>query len=415
MSEIKKDGFPVKIFICVAVISGLGIMFLTNTSGIFYVTVSEALGVSRSQFSLYYTVQSLTSMVTLLFAGQIVAKYQKKLPLIVALASIGQFSAYFLMSRAQSMVSFYIAALILGFCAAFDTQLLTGVLINNWFRKKTGLIFGITSALTSVCGALITPKLNAIVLSDWRLGYLTVGIGVLASVLPCTFFFKYSPALEGRRAWGELEAPTNTVTTPVANEGVPYNVALKSISFYMCVLMTFFSVAWSCFTFAIPGYVASIGYDGAVVGLCLSCYLVGGVIGKLLGGFLNDVIGTVNSLAVVAAMGTAGMLLLILVAPGSKALLFVGCVLFGVAMGTTGVHPPLITRSCFGNRDYAKIYGNISSVIWIASAVVIPFYNLFYDASGSYVSGMWLAIAAIMLCVVCAIVALRTSKKLERI
>lgn len=136
MSEMKKGGFPVKIFICVAVISGLGIMFLTNTSGIFYVTVSEALGVTRSSFSLYYTVQCLVSMVTLFFAGQIVAKYQKKLPLIVALASFGQFCAYFLMSRAQSMAAFFVAAIILGICAAFDTQLLTGVLINNWFRKR---------------------------------------------------------------------------------------------------------------------------------------------------------------------------------------------------------------------------------------------------------------------------------------
>lgn len=412
---VKQDKFPVKIFVCILVLGFFGLSLLTNMQGLFYVTVSEHFGVARSQFSLYYTVQSLAAMVTLFFAGNIMTKHQNKLSLIVAAAVITQFVGYFLFAKAQSIVLFFVVAVFLGIAGGFDTHLLIGVLTNNWFAKKNGFVLGLSTALASVAGAIISPKMSVIIASNWRTGYLVIAFGVLITLLPVSFIIKFSPAQEGRRPYGaaELEAEADK-NTNLDTSGVPYKTALKSPAFYLCALLLFFATGWSCFTFAMPGYISSLGYDASVVGFCASAYLIGGVIGKFLGGTLNDALGFLKSMIVLTVIGVAGMILLIFAAPNSSTMVIIGGVLFGVGMGICGVHPPLIVRACFGNKDYSRIYSNVGSLIWVASMVLIPIYNLIFDSTGSYVPAMWAAIVMIVLALVCGSTAVASSKKLKR-
>lgn len=406
-----KQAFPVRVFLSIMIINGVLVGLLTNMQGLFYVSVAESLGVTRTQFSLYYTVQCIAAMVTLFFAGNIVTRFKEKMSLLIVGAVIIQFVGYFVFSRATNLATFFIGGAFLGFSGAFDTHLIIGVMVNNWFVKLRGFVTGFGMALSSVVAAIFSPILSPIIAENWSRGYLVLAISILVAGIPGGLLAKYSPLLEGKSAYGE-----DTQTNPNQSElvtGVSQKNALKSSAFYLCCILTFFATAWASFTFAIPGYVGSIGYDAVVVGFCASCYLVGGVAGKLLCGWLKDIMGTGKSLALIIVVSVVGMLMMIFGAQ-NLTVLYVSCVLYGIGYGVVGVYPPLVARECFGGKDYAKIYGNITCFIWIGSMIIIPMYNLIYDISGTYVTGMWAAIVMFILTYFCATFAIRTSKHLPK-
>ncbi|NMD44520.1 MAG: MFS transporter, partial [Clostridiales bacterium] len=154
MNENKTNGFPTKIFIGLLLLSGIGGYFLLNIQGLFYVPVSEYFGVARSTFSLYYTAQCAGAFIGASFAGTIISKYKRQMPILIFMAAVVQFMGYFLFSKAQSVSVFFIVAPFLGIAGAFDTQMIMGLVLANWFNKKNGLILGIVTAFSSLFGAL---------------------------------------------------------------------------------------------------------------------------------------------------------------------------------------------------------------------------------------------------------------------
>jgi len=411
MENKKQDSFPVLMFICVIAIGGVGLCLVANMNPLFYAAVSEALGLPRATFSLYYSVQCLFCMVALFFAGSIISKYKKLLPIFSAACYLVIGLGYLAFSRANSLTVFMICGAFMGIGVAFGGFLLVGTLINNWFFKKTGLIVGIYSACTSIVGAIISPRMAVLIASDWRAGYTAVAIGCFI-MIPFCLCIKFSPELAGRKAWGADEVE-QTEAKPVNNSGVTYNRALKSSTFYLCVLVVFLATAYANFTYAIPGHAANVGYDPATVGLVSSCYLISSIFGKLGGGWMKDRIGLVKALAVIVVLGVIGMLIMIFV-PTIKGFMLAGSFLFGIAMSITGVFPPLVVRECFGNKAYSKILSNVTTMIYVSSMTVIPVYNLFYDRTGSYVFGMCVSMCALLLCLGSTATAIKTSKKLER-
>lgn len=415
MVDVISEKFPIRILVCILLINGIAMALLTNTPGLFYATVSKSLGVARSTFSLYYTVLSLACMVTLFFSGQIMAKYHKKLKLIVLICAVLQFGGYYLFYSAHSLTPFFLGGILVGIGNAFDTFVLVALLTNNWFKKKNGLILGIAAASCSAVAAIVSPRLAVLIASDWRMAYLVVGSVAAAVIAVCGLLVSYSPQEEGKIAWGSSEVAAATGINSASLTGVPYAIAVKSASFWLLIIMTFCATSWAAFSFAVPGYVSSLGYPARDIGLTVSCFLYGALGGKLFLGWLNDRLGAVRSLGVIVVLGLIGMLTIIIIGASSKPILFTGAVLFGVTMAITGVHPPFAVKACFGDKDYTKIYSNISIMIWVASSIIIPVYNLFFDKFGTYIPAMWLAMALIVGCFVSMVFAMRISVKLERV
>lgn len=413
--EKRKDRISVRILLCLFAFGSVGMALITNTQGLFYATVSEALGITRSALSLYYSIQSLACMITLFFAGNIISKYKNRLNIIIFIMVLMQSAGYLLFSRANSLATFIIVGVFLGIGSAFSTHLLVGILVNNWFRKRNGFVLGLFSALASATGAVLFPKLAVLVAADWRNAYFVLAMLILG-LFPFAIILKYSPDMVGLKPYGaDDSAVIQLATVPVDSSGVPHKVAVKSFAFWLCILMEFCCIGWSCFSGIIPGFVGSLGYDPYVIGTMASTYLIGAIIGKLLGGWLNDKLGLVRGLLVVVICGIAGPIIWSLFAATSSTILYFGGIFYGIGMGAAGVFPPVLVRECFGNMDYAKIWSNVSTAIWVASMIIIPVYNLSYDVTGSYIPGLFLAIAVFILGFIFTVLALKTSKKLERV
>lgn len=395
-----KQKFPVKIFILAMLVGAVSCSFTSNTTGLFYVPASEALGLSRTTFSLYYSWQALATFITLMFAGKFLANHREKFSMIVILCGIGTLLSYFLYSRANSMVLFYVGATLLGVCNAFDTSLLYSLLLNNWFAKKTNFFFGLATALTSLTATFFSPKLSVLVASNYRNAYLLIGAVVAVITVIVGLFAKYSPDMVGLKPWGAEENEAQSEKKENVLTGVKFEDAKKSGSIVLGCATIFCGASLGFYTFAIPGYVGSLGYDAVVIGVVSSCYLVGGLVSRLLAGYLTDVIGVMKSLIICVAIGIIGILVLIFGAASGVAMVYVGSVLFGFGMCYSSCIPSIMTRDLYGSKDYAKIFSPISSMIWLGTMIMIPIYNAIYDLFGTYVPGMWLVIALLLISLV---------------
>lgn len=415
----QKERFHTGIFIAMLSYS-IGILYLiTNCVGIFYVPVSTALGMDRGLFSTYYSVQSIAAMITLFFSGKIIQRYQKQLKLILVLASLVIFGGYALFATGTSLAHFYAGGILIGAGLGFCSHMVIASIINNWFKLKTGTILSVVVTCPSVIGIFVNPILTEMIETrGYQMVYWVIGIGMLIFTVPAALFLiRYTPEDAGKLPYGAAaaaKAAEESTETAVSTASVSYRTAIKSPSFWLIFFFTFAAVAWANFIQILPGFAADAGLTGAAIGQATSWMLVGSIVAKIALGTLSDRIGPVKAAGLMTLLGVIGMCMMIFTSPENAVLFYAGIVLYGLGQAVLGVVPPIVCRAAFGLREYSAIYGNISTGIWIGTAVVIPMFNFAFDLSGSYVVSMIIAIALFLLGQIALMAGVKMAQKLPR-
>lgn len=420
--EVKKEKFPVAIIVALlAYCFGVQAVML-NTVGLFFVPVSKALDVSRGTLSTYYSIQALVTMTTLFFAGKFLQKYQSKIKLILLCSTALLFIGYSLFAIGTAVWYWYVGGIFVGVAVAFTTQMFIGTLVNNWFKVKAGTVMGVLMALVSVFGVFISPFFTATIASKgYQFVYWMINFTMLVfTVIPAIFLVKFKPADAGLKAYGEdqaaeiAKAKAQDAQSAQSVKSVPHGAALKSSAFWFLFIFTFSTVCWSNFIQIIPAYAASVGFTGVMIGTTMSAMLIGGIVGKLLLGYLTDKIGAIKATAIMVVLGVIGIVIMIMNDSSTQSIFFAGAFLFGLAFGILGVVPPIIIRGAFGMKNYAAIYGNITIAIWVGTAIIIPFYNFVYDKTGSYITPMYISAVVLVIGFLCMIAGMNSAKKLPR-
>lgn len=155
---------------------------VSNSTSYFIVAVTEALNVTRAEFSIYYTIVSICTAIMSICCGFILPKlgYRKAFLMGSAGVAIG----FFIMSRLTALWMVYVGGALIGCFQAFIVVPPVAV-VNAWFPKKhNGLVIGFTMAGTGAGGiimAQVMPRVVAYV--DWRTGYIISAIGFIAITL----------------------------------------------------------------------------------------------------------------------------------------------------------------------------------------------------------------------------------------
>lgn len=141
MSENKKKiHYAWWILVGLCLIVGLGKGGLNNSSGLFLNPISKDLGIGMGNLSLYFSVSAIVTMIFLPIGGKLMAKYDTRLLLTVAI--ILQAGAFAMFGLMNSVWGWYLFAIPLAVGGVFITVMAGPVLINQWFKKKNGLALG---------------------------------------------------------------------------------------------------------------------------------------------------------------------------------------------------------------------------------------------------------------------------------
>lgn len=415
MSRKKTIHYAWWILLGLSIIVGLGKGALNNSAGLFLPPVTKDLGIGTGNLSLYFSVSAIVTLIFLPIGGKLMAKYNTRLLLTVAIIlQAGAFAMFGLMS---SVWGWYLFAIPLAVGGVFITVIAGPVLISQWFKKNNGLALGILSAAGGALGAIAQPIVGYLIANQgWRASYILVGIAVIVIVVPVILLIiKKSPKEKGLQPFGaeEKDDTGNSNAGEMNVKGVTMAVAKKSSAFYALILFFFLVTSIASFSMHIPTFLMNKGFDVAFAGNVMATYMIGVLVGSLILGFLSDRIGTKNTAILAMIVGLIGITLL-LVSVSSTIAITIAVGLFGTISSSIGTLGPALTSSLFGNKEYSQIYSNASLGLAISSIVALPAYGYVFDFTGSYNVVLIAIIIMLIINIIAVIVAFKGKKKLEQ-
>jgi MFS family permease len=131
----------------------------------------------------------------------------------------------------------------------------------------------------------------------------------------------------------------------------------------------------------IPALV-DIGINELTAASILSYTLVIAALGRLIGGFLGDVVGPKKVTAI--AFIAQGLAIAVLALATTLTQVMIFATIFGIAFGTRGTLMTVLRAEVFGRRNFSRLAGwmdPISSVFVLISPI---FAAMIYDSVGSY-------------------------------
>lgn len=377
--------WKVLVVLCGLVAAAIGISI--NTSGVFYSTVSEDLGILRGAFSFHMTIFSVVTAVSSLFVPIWVDRYPFKqvLSISVWIAVIGTG----LMALSSHLWQFYFLGAVRGFSTGMFSIVTITLIINHWFMEKNGLATSIALGFSGLMGATFSPIFSQLILQiGWRGAYVTKAILILLLCLPALLYsFGIRPQDEGATVYG---VPKRRKQLVIAEKSRPVGIHLFTLLAF-AVLIGFAS----SMTQHLPGYVESIGLAASLGAGLLSMGMVGNIISKLAIGVLSDRLGPMKATLIFLVVALVGNLLLIQVQ--SSLLLLVASFLFGSCYGLGSVSTALVTHEIFGDRNYVTIFSIVSFAGNLGAAAAFSGIGYIYDFTASYFPALYLMIVLLTL------------------
>lgn len=366
-------------FLIMFVIVGL----VMSCAGIFYKPVSEELGIDVGKFGLYMSLNFLFSTLTLSFAGKLLEKYSARIILTLCSAMIA--ATFMAMSQFYAVWQFYVAGAVFGITLAFLLYLGFPTLLNRWFKTRMGVFIGICSAGSGIGGVLFNPLAGFLITEyGWRMTYLIFGVVIMVIVTPVLgLFLRDYPKDKGLKPYGEPILSDTVSTLPYetqsAESGIEYAHAIKMPIFYGLVVFAFLMNATATLNVFVPTYMQEIQFSVEQASFVASAVMVGVTVGKILLGMINDR-STLYGILTTIGLGISGLILLLMGRAGIT-LSIIGGFLFGWAYAGVSVQTPMLVRSVFGNKNYARIYSNVSMAIAIGGAIAAGGWGLLADAT----------------------------------
>lgn len=413
MGQKKKIHYAWWILVGLAIMVGVAKGGIMNAGGLFLTPVTEDLGMGVGSLSLYFSISAIITMIFLPIAGKMMAKYDIRMLLIVAvILQAGSFAMFGLMN---SVWGWYLFCIPMSIGSIFVCQMAGPVLINNWFKKHNGLAMGIMVASGGLFGAILQPMAGNLIDSQgWRNTYFILGAIVMVIVIPIVLLtIRMAPQQKGLQALGEDEVKVDekTPSTPVMAQGISAAVARKSSAFYALFMFFFFITAIGSFGQHVAPFAMGLGYDVTFAGGAMGGWSVGVLLGALTFGILSDKIGAKNTALFAMILGLVPIVIL-LVMPENSTMFSLAIGIYGFVVASIGTLGPLLTSALFGNKEYSEIYASAVIGLAVAGIVALAGYGYIYELTGSYTTvlisiGLMLVINLLLI-----IVAFRGKKKL---
>lgn len=362
-----------------------------NTAGIFVQPVMKEFGWDQTSTTMYRTIQPLVAALCTPLAGRLMAKYDARVLLTLASGLFGV--ATLGTAFATELWQWNLYGAIYGVTCAFFMYMAAPLMVNRWFANDAGKVLGIIAAVLSLLAAIATPITQSAINSlGWQSARVWLcAIATILSIVLTAGFLRNSPEEMGLLPWGGKNAKISDTGEAPELEGARASQAARSGGLYLILLIAAIIVMTAAFFQQIPTYAAqsSLGADAGA--MAVSIVMVGGIVGKLLLGWMSDHVGIRQAARVALGCGGLGIAL-VFIAGGTQWLFYAGMGVFGFGYAALTVVVPLLVRGAFGLRDYPKIYSWVSTVIFLATSLSFIVYGRISDLTGSFTASFILVI-----------------------
>ncbi len=354
--------------------------------------IAEEFGWGYAQISLAASLRGLEMGLLAPVMGLMVDRWGPRKLIFVGGIFVGM--GFWLLSQVSSLLTFYLAFVLLaaGMSACTGTVPLTAV--SNWFRKRIGLAIGIVVSGFGLGGLMVPLVTRFIDTYQWRMAMLASGLGSLLIVLPLSLIVRHKPEDYGYRPDGDRDdAVATDVILPSATEA-EINISAKQASGKRA--FWHLAIAGICHSFIVGAiithlmpYLSSLGIARSVSSLLALVLPLSSIGGRLGSGWLGDRFGHKQVLTVGFILMTVGLLLFEYITPGKMWLLVPFVLTFALGWGSNVTTRVSLQREFFGRASFGSILGFLSGLRMIGHVAGAPLAGWIFDQWGSY-QGAWL-------------------------
>lgn len=386
---------------CLMVFTTLG--FCSSPRSIFIVPVTEALGITRSAFSLSNSARYIATAIVNMFFGTLIYKFGPKK--LICAGFISLICSMLIFSIAPNAFVFCIGGALLGLGFSFTTTTMVGAVVNKWCKKNKGTIMGLALASNGIGAALAIQILSPIIQKEafaYKNAYRLVAIILAAVMLLIMIFFRSAP--KGEDVKGGV---TEIKQRP------SYKAILKTPYLYPAAFFIFSAgmVLQSVYGISAPLFQDSgMSMDTVTNILSLSSLFL--FITKFGVGFIYDRLGVRHTSTICYTSSIISVILLYVVSQTANIPLAYGYTAFAaLALPLETIMLPIYARELFGEKHFNEALGIFASVNTAGYALGEPLSQLCYDLFGNYNICIYVSVGLMIVALVTVHVVISISKK----
>lgn len=249
--------------------------------------------ITRTQFSLVFSIHSLSSALYLTQFGKI-SKLLKN-ENVPVLGGLGLATGFFIYSTATNIYIFYAGAFLVGLCAAFFSSAITITLLNRWFAKGQATLLAISmtaGALGGTIGSKIVGSAIGNIGYDTTLRYIAIGMVIVVAVV--RILLRKDPEKLGIAPCFSEEVKNEAKPSEKKElPGITFKEALKTYNLY--AILGVFLIFGMCFyaTYSnLSVYMSDLGFDPTLIGSIFGIVFLVNAITMIPGGAVADWLGS---------------------------------------------------------------------------------------------------------------------------
>ena len=374
--------------------------FGTSTSiGVYFKPIVEEFGWLRGDLSLGISIGYFLFAISSPIIGRIIDRIGVRPVFIVGIVMMT--AGFALMSMVSRLWHVYIYfGVLVSLGGAATTFVTVSATVIHWFEKRRGMALSIGNA-GGALGLFLVVYLAAFLISriGWRLAFVYSAVILAATTLPVILFvIRNDPKdmglrPDGRtadgRAAGALVAPSRNLAH------LDWRQAMKTRPFFL-ISTGYFACGFSVTLFTIHTipYATDLGFDFQTAAWAVSFSGFFNVIGTLLAGVISDRMGRKNILGITYFV--RGLSFVIFLLWQNLFTLYLFAAVIGLSYFATVPLTAGLTGDIYGSKNMGIIYGTMTGVHQIGSAVGVYLGGLMFDWTGSYRGAYMMAVVLLM-------------------
>jgi len=349
-------------------------------------------GWSHTQISFAASLRGMEMGIFAPLIGFLVDRWGSRKVIIFGITTVGW--GLILLSYTQSLLMFYGAFFLLGFGAGGCTSVVTMSAVAHWFDKNVGKALGVMASGFGASGLMVPIIVWLIEVLHWRGALIALGVGAWVLGIPLSLVVRNKPEQYGYLSdGGRVSESSGRDDRKVKAGEVSFREVLKNRSF---LLLNFIEairmMAVATVAIHVMPYLSGIGITRSNAGLVAAAIPLMSILGRLILGWLGDVVEKRYVMSLAFVLMSAGMLAFCYARDEWGLLLFL--LLFPPSFGGMMVLRVATLREYFGRDSIGKMLGIVMGSASVGGIIGPTLAGWVFDSLGSYFP-IWLGLSGL--------------------
>lgn len=374
------------LFVCFTLTVGM----LQYSYGVFVAPLEEEFGWTRAEVNVSLSFFAMTGLLAPV-AGPILDRFGSSRVMMFSYLILA--ISFLPRPWMTELWEFYVLNILMYAGMPGAIMLPVGKLIGIWFTEARGRAVGITAMGANFGGFIFSAQTRTLIdLTDWRATYFIFGVAIALLIPLIAVTIRDAP-----RRTPDMQQGPDPETSAVLEDGMAARDAFRTRAFLLMTAgLLLATIPYQSVLTQIIPHLEAEGMSSTNAAWVLSVLAVFGMVGKVLLGWMSDIIAARK--VFVASLFLQAFGLVVLINGGTSIYVWLVFVpIFGIAFGGMGSLMTLLPLETFGIRAFASIFGLLSLLILPTALIGPPLTGYAFDVTGSYTIAFYVIAALLVI------------------